>query len=102
LVTRLAGIEHRSEYVPPMGHSAPYGHRNQFGGFYADNYASLQQPGYMVNDKVVTLETNLYNTKSSELVWALNSETFNPSQINEVIDEITTLVIDSLVENGLL
>jgi hypothetical protein len=45
-------------------------------GYYSVGYSYVSSPGYTVQNMVVNLETNLYRTADSKLVWSALSESW--------------------------
>jgi hypothetical protein len=97
LVTRLAGVEEVEQYQPPSG----IDHYHSYHGYYA--YArSYSSPGYYIKYKVLTLETNLYDTATQQLIWSMQSESVDSSAPQEIIDEQIELTVKRLLARGLL
>ena len=48
------------------------------------------------------LETNLYDVGTGELVWSGQSETFNPSTLQEIIDSATKATAKRLRKESLV
>lgn len=97
LVTRLLGVEDVEVYEPPMR----LDHRRSYYGYYSHAMTEIG-PGYYRRYRVLTLETNLYDTASGELVWSMQSETVEPSTPRPVIEEQIKLTIDKLHAQGIL
>lgn len=97
LVTRLLGIEDVEVYEPPpmMAH-----HRRYYP--YYSHAMTETGSGYYRRFKVLTLETNLYDTLTRELVWSMQSESMDPSAPRPVITEQIDLTIERLQAQGLL
>ncbi|MCP4472046.1 MAG: hypothetical protein GY815_15455 [Gammaproteobacteria bacterium] len=97
LVTRLLGVEEVEEYQPPVH----YGHYRSYHRYYQRslNYSS---PGYYRKYKVLTLESNLYDTATRDLVWSMQSETIDASAPKDVVEAQITLTIDRLTQGGLI
>ncbi len=97
LVTRLLGIEEVQAYHPPSyypynrSYSSYYSHSMQYSG-----------PAYYENYKVLTLETNLYDTRTQQLVWSMQSESFDPSTPSKAIEQQINLTIKTLIKRGLI
>ena len=74
-------------------------------GFY-DYYAYVggyvYEPGYYTKHKRVKLETNLYDAKTEQLVWSMQSETMNPNSDKDLIDAKIKAVIKRLKEQKLI
>lgn len=97
LVSHLIGVDKRTTYIPPTSH-LEY-------GFYHNvvtAYSIVYTPGYLAHDTVVSLETNLYDTRSEKLVWSMTSHSFNPSDAMDVIKPLSRKIIGSLSARGLL
>ena len=62
----------------------------------------VSQPGYYTTHETYTLETNLYDVESEELVWSARSRTFSPESVQEVIVDLKKLLIKDLDEKNLL
>ena len=97
LVTRLLGVEEVEQYQPPVH----YDHYRSYHRYYQRslNYSS---PGYYRRFKILTLESNLYDTASGELVWSMQSESIDPSAPEKVVAEQIALTIERLKQAGLL
>ncbi len=109
LVTHLVGVEEETVYRPPS-----YTYGGSYGGYYGGaHYGGLYSyyphvnsyvtsPGYYSTHETYTLETSLYDVKSEELVWTARSRTFSPESVDEVIVDLTTLLIKDLEEKNLI
>jgi hypothetical protein len=73
-----------------------------FYGLYGGSWASGYQPGYVVTDTVVRIETSLYDVEQGRLLWTAVSETMNPSTVEGLIEEIVAAARKELAEQGLL
>ena len=97
LVTRLVGIKEKETYRLP----ANYDDDREYMGYY--NHAWKETSGgYYAQHKVFTLQTNLYDTASGELVWSMQSEAMDVSQPRQVIEEQIDLTIRTLSKQGLI
>jgi predicted GNAT family acetyltransferase len=97
LVTRLLGVEEVEEYQPPVH----YDHYRSYHRYYQRslNYSS---PGYYRKYKILTLESNLYDTATQDLVWSMQSETIDASVPEDVVEAQIKLTINRLTEAGLI
>ncbi len=106
IVSRLVGVERERRFIPPSGfvghHRHP--HYNSFYAFYSHTYPVVYSPGYLVDDTIVSLETNLYNLEgdSDNLIWAIMSETINPDNVNREIRDISEIIVNALAKDGLI
>jgi hypothetical protein len=99
LITRLVSEDKRKRYVQP--HSVgPTGHG--YYGHYYRSYNAVYSPGYLTEDTIVTLETNLYATDTEKLVWSGTTESFDPESATQIIDELAKLVVERLTKEKLI
>jgi hypothetical protein len=118
LVTHLVNIENRRKYNEGPVNAVPYitsygygyyGSRMYapmygpgFGSYYTAVYSYTHAEGYYENEKSYNLETTLYSTADSKLVWAILSNTVNPDNITNLIHALGEATFTSLVEEHLL
>lgn len=97
LVTRLLGVKEEEIYRPPTyyDHHGSY-HRYYTHALQSDNRA------YYRRFKVLTLETNIYDAATQELVWSMQSESLEPSTPRNLIEEQIALTIRTLQARGLI
>ena len=91
--TEERNVPPRVDYVPTMGVG--------YYGYYAPVYRAVYQPGYTIVDKIVSLETRVYALSNENLVWAGNSRCVIASSSDQVIRELTGLVVADLKMHGL-
>lgn len=97
LITRLASFKDNEVYRP-AGDQKEY-----LSYFNFDNNTWKQyDSGSYEERRVVTLETNLYDTSSGQLVWSMQSEIMDVSQSREVIAEQIELTISTLARRGFI
>lgn len=98
LTTRLVDISKEQSYVPPSYNYAPVG----FYDYYYPTYRMVFQPGYVVTNTTVILETNVYSAKTKELLWTGNTRTFNPASADRIVQELSKIVVDELATYGFI
>ena len=109
IVTHMIAVDEETIYRPGGYGGGAYG-----GGFYGGaHYGGLHSyyphvnsyvhnPGYYTTHETYTLETNLYDVKSEELIWSARSRTFSPESVDEVIVDLTKLLIKDLEDKKLI
>ena len=97
LVTRLLGVKEEEVYHPP----SYYAHHRNYHRYYTHALES-DNPSYYRRFKVLTLETNLYDTRTKKLVWSMQSESIEPSTPRNLIEEQIALTIETLKARGLI
>lgn len=100
IVLRLVDIEKETSYVPGTTTYPTY--YGRFGGYYGGAYGGYGSPGYYQEDKIYTIETNVYSLNSDKLVWSGTTATTNPGKMNKVIEDIATALTDQMVADGFL
>jgi hypothetical protein len=101
IVSRLLGVEEETEYVPPRSYSAPRHHGGYY-GYYGTSWDVVHEPGYFKTHTTVRLETNLYDVGTGELAWSGQSETFDPTSLEDIIESATKAVAKRLSEESLI
>jgi hypothetical protein len=97
--------ENETRFVPGGGGWNPglrYGYYNRFWNYYNNWYPYLYAPGYYDESQVYYLETNLYDAKTEELIWAAQSETYDPSNINSFIKGYVKSTLERMQKDGLI
>ncbi len=104
IITHMVAVDEETIYRPSMDYMPMYG-----GGYYGGMYSYyphvnsyVSRPGYYTTHETYTLETNLYDVESEELVWSARSRTFSPESVQEVIVDLTKLLIKDLDEKNLI
>lgn len=104
LVTHMVAVDEEVVYRPSVDYIPVYG-----GGYFSGLYSYyphvnsyVQSPGYYSMHKTYTIESNLYDVESEELVWSARTRTFSPESVSAVIPELTRLLIDDLSEKRLI
>ena len=52
--------------------------------------------------EIVTLKNDLYDADDKSLVWTAQTRTVAPKSIDEVVTDVTELLIDRLIDDGIL
>jgi hypothetical protein len=79
-----------------------YGYYNRFWNYYNNWSPYLNAPGYYDQEQVYYLETNLYDAKTEELIWAAQSETYDPSSIDNFLKGYVKSILERMQKDGLI
>jgi hypothetical protein len=95
-------VETKTTYFPGQPYFLPY--YGTFYGYYGTVYPVVYSPDYLVKEKRVRVETNVYSVKppDGELIWTGTSDTFNPGSAHKVINALVKLVINELEKQAIL
>lgn len=96
IAVRVLGKEQQTTYTPG---TAYYGSTMGYWGY---GWGAVYSPGYMSTDQIVTVETLIFSVSQNTLVWASQSETTNPSNIDAFIGELTSVVGAEVRKAGLV
>ena len=100
-------IDSKSEtrYVPGSTYYQPYpsyGYYGNFGMYYNYHGSYVYDPGYYVEDQTYFIESNLYDVATGDIMWSVQSEAYNPSNLKTFSQTYSALLIDKLKKEGFL
>ena len=101
LVMRQVKVKKEERYVPPRVDYIGDPYYGSFYGYYG-HFAPIYQPGYVTEDTIVHLETNMYAVTGEKLVWSGKTETFNPSNTNSLINDLAKTIVGQLSKANLI
>jgi len=101
LVSRLVGVDQKTEYSPGYTYAVPSGYYNGFYGYYNTSWGVVSSPGYLSTYEVANIETNLYRVSDTKLVWSGVSETFDYADAMDGIRSFSATVVPQLVKKDL-
>ena len=100
VVSRLVAVDSERDYTAGYLYTIPY---NSYYGFYGYYYAGVSMAnssGYLSQDVVVVLETNIYETSNKKLIWSGVSETVQPDKASDVINSFSSELVGRLKSQG--
>jgi len=108
IVTHVMAIDEETVYRPSMDYAPMYGGyygSGYYGGLYSyyphvNTYVT--SPGYYTTHETYTIESNLYDVESEELVWTARTRTFAPESVDEVIVDLTKLLIKDMRDKNVI
>lgn len=103
LTVALVSIDEKTRYVPGTVYQ-PYAYPGygSYWGYYGYYSPMVYSPGYYTNNKVYTIEANLYDVATEKLVWAARSETIDPVSLEKFSKEYSKKVVYQLDQEGML
>jgi hypothetical protein len=96
VAARMIGKEQQTNYTPG---TAYYG---STWGYWGYGWGAVYSPGYVTTDQIVTVETLVFSVSQNKLVWAGQSETTNPSNIDAFVGELASVIGGELRKSGLV
>jgi hypothetical protein len=100
VVYRLVSVEKQESYVPGTASGYPY--YGTFGSYWGYTAPVVYEPGYLVEDQIVRVETNAYAVADEKLLWTAQSETLNPGSAQLVIDDVVLATIQEMRKSKIL
>ncbi len=101
-LTRILGLSKETEYVPPTTYIVPGPTYHRFYPYYYTSYSTVTEPGYTLEYRVVTVETNVYSMKDERLVWSGQSEAVDPVSALKAAQDFAAVVVRDLVRSEVL
>jgi hypothetical protein len=86
------------------GYSAfrPIGIYRTWFGWYRTVYGRVYTPGYYTTENKYYWESNLYNLPDEKLIYSAQSESFEPSSINQLAMDYGGKLINDMTKQGLI
>ena len=87
VIMRPVKVDKETTYVPGSTYVVPAGYGSMY-GYWGTGWGYAYDPGYVRQDQVVMVETNVYNVSNAKLVWASRTKSYNPESVRQLVDEI--------------
>jgi len=88
------------DFLPWGYYPRPY-YRNYW-DFYERRYDMIYEPARVSRFEVITLESNLYDAATGELIWSAQLETVREGTMEELIRDFIEVVTKDLLEQGVI
>jgi len=93
IVMRVVDAQDRQTYTPLTTWYTGY---PSFYGYLGSSWGMVQRPGYVVTDRVVSVETTIYSLNDDKLLWAARTRTLNANSSSKLVDETVDAVVRAL------
>jgi hypothetical protein len=100
VVSRLVAVDQKRDYQSGYMYTIPFSYYYGFYSFYYTGIAYANSSGYLSQDVVVVLETNIYETTNEQLIWSGISETLEPDKASDVIYSFGETLVSKLKKEG--
>lgn len=99
----LLSKEKEKYYVPAQVYYSPYVmYHRHFWGYYNTMYDRIYTPGYYTVDKRYFWESNLYDLSTRDLIYSVQTESYNPNSYAQLAHEYGELIVNDMVKNEVL
>jgi len=75
---------------------------NTFWGYYDSSWTYLYSPSYLNIDRIVSVETLVYDLRLDKLVWAGTSESTNSTMVVKLIKDLVATAAKEMKKQGLV
>jgi hypothetical protein len=100
IIMRVVDVTDKLTYVPgSYWYGGPY---TSFAGYWGTAWGYPYDPGYVAQDRIVSMETQIYALASDKLVYAARSETTNPRSVNKLVDSVLRHVMEELEKENVI
>ena len=89
-------------YNPGYSQIQPVGLYRSWYGYYRTVYGRVYTPGYYSTQTKYYWESNLYNLPTEKLVYSAQSESFDPSSVNQLANDYSGKLINDMMKQGLV
>jgi len=102
VASRLLAVDQKRDYQSGYLYTIPFSYYYGFYSYYYSGIAYANSSGYLSQDVVVVLETNIYNSSDKQLIWSGISETMDPDKASDVIYSFGETLVSKLKNEGYL
>jgi hypothetical protein len=100
VVLRPVGSQ-QEVYSTPTMYSGP-SYRGFYGGYYGYGWGGAWGPSEIRTNTIVHVETLVYSVKQNKLVWAGQTKTTNPQQVDAFVRELAGATAKELRKQGII
>jgi len=101
LISRLVSKRSVLVYYPASVSHRPY-YYGKWPEYYRQGYETINTPGYTTQYEYALMETNLYDARNDNLLWAATTETGVNNLNQALIKPYIGTILNMMVEHGLL
>ena len=98
VAVRPVSANRRQTYTPGTWVTSQY---STLWGYYGYGWSSVFVPGSVQQETVVVVETTIYSVPRNELLWGAVSETRNPAELRQFVEELVKESVKALQQQGL-
>lgn len=103
-VVAIKDVKQEERYVPGTVSYQPYSgyYNNGWYGYWSTSYERVETPGYMATDVTAFAEANLYQLEKNALAWAAQTETFNPTSLQDAAESFADAIVPAMAKAGVI
>lgn len=90
-------------YVPGRLNYTPYNiYYGRWWGYYSTMQGRIFEPGYYAENTKYFWESNFYNLTTKQLLYSVQTESFDPASTQSLAHEYGKLIVNSMLKNQVL
>lgn len=90
-------------YMPGRVYFSPYFiYQRRFWGYYTTIYNRVYSPGYYQVDTKYFWESNFYDLETKELLYSVQTTSFNPGSTQSLADEYGKMIVSDMAKKGII
>lgn len=90
-------------YVPSRIYYTPYNtYHQRWWGYYSTMYGRIYEPGYYTVDTKYFWESNLYDLSTKDLMYSVQTQSFDPASTSSMAHEYGNLIVNDMVRNTVI
>ncbi|HVU94120.1 MAG TPA: hypothetical protein VHE34_02810 [Puia sp.] len=102
VTVRVLSVNEQDRWVPGGFYYGPVGYYRGYYGYYYRVGRYYSEPGYVVTDVEVLLESNLYRVATGELLWSGQSKAFSRNPTDAMAKRYARNIVDDMMQKGVL
>jgi hypothetical protein len=104
MIIVIKDVKQEERYVPGTVSYQPTSsyYNNGWYGYWSQSYQTVETPGYMATDVTAFVEASLYNLAKNGLAWTAQSETFNPTSIQDASNSFAAAIVPEMSKSGVI
>ena len=99
VVMRVVSSEKETTYRPDLWVTSSYSTLWSYWGY---GWTAVYVPGGTREDRIITVETLIFDVVKDKLIWAGVSEKTNPKNVQRVVGELVTEIVAEMKKDGLI
>jgi hypothetical protein len=101
-VVVMKEVGQRTDFTESWATFYASGSYSSFWGYYDSSWSYMYEPSYLSMDRVVTVETLVYDLRRDKLVWAGMSDSTNPKMVMTLIKDLVAETAKEMKKQGLV
>jgi len=104
MIIAVKDVKQEERYMPGTVTYQPMTgfHTNGWYGYWSSSYERIETPGYTTTDVTAFAEVNVYHIQKNALAWAAQTETFNPTSLQDAAESFASAIVPVMMRSGVV